>query len=211
MKFRYFLDNAAGWARITVEHEAFSRLYCVSYCLGDHLTSLLGGLVALFQHEVNYRAFQDLAENHLEDANKDTDNDSFNYYPSPYHWVIDQEGSTVEFIFSRCEDPKKIDLKILEDYEEGEKECVFDDKLDKDELIDNILSSCDEMLSMSGIIGYYNNFWNEFPILNFLLLKNYRKGKLKFDDVEIKDHRGKPDRIHRTNLRGEVEYLVGDT
>jgi len=210
MKFKYFLDNSAGWAGVIFESGSFSAMYRVSHCLGDDIGDLLKGLVVLLKEEEPETEFdRELKELGCEIPEKDND----------YKWLIDEEGSTIEMIFSLCNDSDKINLKIIEiianyieekrDWEE-EKICVFNEEIDLNELVDNILESCSEILTKYGIIGYYNNFWHEFPILNYLLLKNYRRKKLIFDTFEEKCPHGIIEEMRRTNLKGEIEYLLNE-
>ena len=193
MEFKYFLDNSSGWAGVSFKSGSFSEVYQVSYCLGDNLTDLLGGTIALFNINGESKINSELEDKYLDE------NDIF-------RWVIDQEGSIIKFIFSLTNDTKRINLQIIEYYEE--EECVFNEEIDTIELLDNIIESCNEILTKYGIIGYYNNFWIEFPILYFLLLKNYDKRQLIFDTFEEKCPHNKIVEMHKTNLNIELNYLA---
>jgi hypothetical protein len=223
MKFKYFLRSTAGLAYVFVDIRSFSKIYVISESLGDNITELLGGLVALlnqdkktsdddFEQEYSNEYAEILVENLIEKYLDENNN---------YKWAISAFSSIakkefkVNFIFSLNNEYKKINLKIIEIYAFGDKvteECVFIGELEIDELLDNIIESCDNILAKYGIIGYYENFWHEFPILNFLALKNHRKKKLILDDFKEEFpefSRYKIVKMHRTNLSGEIEYLSG--
>jgi len=193
MKFKYLLDNGSGWACVTFESGSFSKTYMISYLLGHNIEWLLCIMIAIFNMDEKKIC---VSTNHFEICLDDDDN---------FFWCIDQEGSTVRFIFSVDKDTKRTNLKIIENYEE--EECVFNGEIDINELLDCIIDSCDEMLSKYGIIGYYNNFWHEFPMVYFLLLKDYKKQKLVFDTFKETCPHGNVYDMSRTNLDVELEYL----
>jgi hypothetical protein len=193
MNFKYFLDNAAGWAGVTFESGSFSKTYMISTCMGESLESLLGGIIALFDMCKKNHVHSNFEDNHLDEKNN-------------FWWCLDHlKGSTTAFIFSFSGDLKKINLKIIERYEE--EKCVFDEEIDSNELLDCIISSCDELLSKYGLVGYYTNFWQEFPVLCFLLLKDYKTSKLVFDTFKQECPHGNVYDMRRTNLNVELEYL----
>jgi hypothetical protein len=192
----YYLYNSAGWAGIIFEHNNIKKNYSVSYCLGDNLKELLGGIIALTGYKNGHKIGSDLNAIHM-----DTDDNI-------YEWFIDEEGSKVKFIFELIEGTKNISLKIMEYYDDRE-DCVFNNNIDFNELIDNILNSCFDILNKYGIIGYYLNFWEEFPVSYYLLLKDYRNKKILFDCFnEINNDCEKE--MERTNLGDELKYFVED-
>lgn len=197
MKFEYDLCSSSGWAAVKIEYGSFSKIYRVSYCEGDNITSLLQGLIALLYRKesagINY---------HVEDY-------SYAYHKN-FTWHIDEEGSEVDFVFFLCEDPKKIFLEIIEStgYGRLNKESVFFEELNLDEVIDNVLASCDKMLAKYGILGYNNNFWHEFPVSPFLALKDYRKKKLTYNYNEETCLHDEVFRVQKTSLNCEVDYLL---
>ena len=196
MKFYYYLDNSAGWASISFEHDNFKRKYFIEYCIGDNLFELLGGILAL----IGYRKESKLGSD-IEVRFMDNDEDVF-------EWVTSQGNFEAKFAFKFVDD-NNIDLKITEitktnDNDEIEK--VFDNAINKSLLIDNLLASCEEILDKYGILGYYQNFWVEFPTFYYLLLKDYKNGKLKIDDFkETID--GHEETMFRSNLEDELAYL----
>jgi hypothetical protein len=192
MNFKYFLDNEAGWAGVTFESGSFSKTYMISHCLGHDLEWLLCVMIAIFNMDEKLHYSTNRFEICLDE------NDDF-------YWCIDQEGTSTTFIFSVNDDLKKTNLKIIE--RDGDDKCVFDGEIDINEFLDCVIDSCEDVLSKYGILGYLENFWNEFPISFFLLLKDYKKQKLVFDTFKQECPHGNVYDMHRTNFDVELEYL----
>ena len=164
MKFLYYLSNDSGWAGLIIEDGKMSLNYSISYCMGDNLTELLRGLIIFVKYKSETGIIEQLAPHH-------------SYEDGIFEWAIDQEGSSVKFIMSKIENMENVNLKIIENYDEPK--CIYDGNINLNELIDNILFSCAEMIQKYGIIGYSLNFWNEFPMTYYLMLKDYRLKKNK--------------------------------
>jgi len=194
MTFKYVLDNSAGWACVVFKSESFSKIYLVSN-IGSDIRRLLGGLIAIFDTSEKSKIHYDLKEQYLDENGL-------------FKWHINQEGSEIGFIFSLTDDVEKINIEIIEyDVDVDGEKSVFNEEVDSFELLGNIIESCDEMLAKYGIIGYYNNFWSEFPILYFLLLKNYDKQQLVFDTFEEMCPHNRVEKMDRTDLNVELKYL----
>jgi hypothetical protein len=192
MKFLYFLDTSSGWAGISFEYENISLNYSVSYCLGENIRELLSGLFTLTGHKNNTIIYRNANECSYDEV------DSFT-------WKVDEEGSNVHFIFIKTYDPKIINLQIEEIYDEEVKN-VFNKNLIFSELIDCVLYSCSEILHKYGILGYYLNFWEEFPILNYLMLQDFIRNEIKFDSFnEINNSRKQ--NMERTSIVDEIKYI----
>jgi hypothetical protein len=120
-------------------------------------------------------------------------------------WKIDEEGSKVNFKFTKIDDKNLVNLEIEEIYDD-ETIIAFNGSINFDELIDCILYACSEMLNKYGIIGYYLNFWEEFPISNYLMLKDYKIKKIKFESFnETNDKR--EEYMKRTSIVDEIKYI----
>ena len=85
-------------------------------------------------------------------------------------------------------------------------DCVFNYNINFNELIDNILVSCSNILKKYGIIGYALNFWLEFPVSLYLILKDYRNKKNLFNWGKVNDN-DKEEYKQISNLEDEIEYL----
>jgi len=191
MKFHYFLDNNAGWAGLIFEEKNISLNYSISYCMGDELTELLGGLIEFIESKTQVYSVQYISEQHI-DKN------------GMLEWNINEEGSNIKFQFSKTEDINIINLKIIENYDN--EECVFDNNILLKELLENIILSCTDILRKYGIIGYSLNFWNEFPIVYYLILKDYLENKINYDIfTEINNNREQD--MFRSNIDIELKYL----
>jgi hypothetical protein len=194
MDFVYRLTNAFGWAEIQFSHDNFSRTYPVEYCLGDNLEELLGGLVALTGYRKEYKSVAEIIEKYLDESDV-------------FEWIASVGASQAKFIFRPLEDLEKIHLSIIEYfYNDIDEISVFDKDINLNELIDSILSSCNALLKNYGILGYYENYWVQFPVLYFLLLKDYREKKINYNMIREKID-GKDEEIHKTSLDQEIEYF----
>ena len=74
------------------------------------------------------------------------------------------------------------------------------------DLLENILFSCSEILREYRIIGYSLNFWNNFPVVYYLILKNFIKNEIKFDTF-LEINNDKEQDMLRTGFSKEIEYL----
>jgi hypothetical protein len=192
MKFKYYLENNAGWAGFSVEDNDIHLEYSISYFMGDSLEELLCCLIAFSGYNCHLNIVNNLIEKYL------------NEYDYSFKWTINQEGSTIWFLFEKTEKNGIVNLKIIENYEE--QKCVFNKDIIIDDFIKDILFSCNEMLQKYGIIGYYKNFWIEFPISYYLMLKDYTNEKIKFG--EIKEIIGEKEyELFTTNIEEEINYL----
>ena len=197
MIFNYYLDSY-GYAGIIFENDNFKRNYTIEYCLGDNLYELLEGIIALTKYKKDHKIGDDINTKCVEDRYK-------NNHEDLYEWITDVGSSKAKFIFKLTEVSEIINLKIIEDDIDGER-VVFENELNFYELIDNILDSCYNILNKYGILGYYLNFWIDFPISYYLMLKDFRKKKIKFDKINefINDDTD----MHRSNFDDEIEYLI---
>ena len=191
MKFHYFLDNNAGWAGLLFDDKNVSLNYSISYFMWDSLTELLSGIRCISGSRFQIHSIENI---HLD----------FAFEKDKFEWNIDQEGSCVKFIFSKINDSNLINLKIVE--LDDEEKCVYNDNIGLNDLIENILFSCSEILRKYGIIGYSLNFWNDFPVVHYLILKDFIKNEIKFDTfIEINNDREQD--MFRTDYSKEIEYL----
>lgn len=191
MKFLYYLCNA-GWAGLIFEDEKTSLNYSISYCMGDSLTELLRGLIVFVKYKAETGIIEQLPSRYS------CEDDIF-------EWIIDQEGSSVKFIMSKIKNTENINLKIIENHDEPK--CIYDGNINLNELIDNILFSCAEMIQKYGIIGYSLNFWTEFPMTYYLMLKDYRLRKINYDSFTEINCDGKQT-LERTNISTEIDYII---
>jgi hypothetical protein len=116
MKFTYYLDNSAGWAGITFECNDIKLDYRISYCLGDSLYELLGGMIALSGYRREHKICNDIADNLLDEGD------------NIFEWIIDEEGNCVKFFFKLFKDTGKVKLTITECYADEDK-MVFDGEI----------------------------------------------------------------------------------
>ena len=198
MDFIYRLTANCGWAEIEFSYGDFTRKYPVEYCLGDTLTELLSGMVALSGFRKGWKPFCDIA-NHYQASDDD------------FAWSPHVAGTYTKFIFNTTENSNNINLKIIEQFwnnkEHIDENCVFDKDINLDALIDSLLSSCDYILKNYGIIGYYENFWEEFPVSYYLLLKDYMERKINYDMSIEEDIEGKIVSMCKTDIYIELDYL----
>ena len=159
MKFHYYLENSTGYAGISIEIENFQKNYSIAYGWdGCDIKDLLGGIIALIGGKE--KIFFDLKEKYLNDDGS-------------FEWHITAGQNEAKFIFNLL-DYKQIELNIFESIfnsDEIERK-VFTGVVDLNKLIDNIIYSCKEVLNKYGILGYYYNFWVEFPFFYYLFLTN---------------------------------------
>ena len=196
MVFKYFLDNSAAWAGLVFEYESIKKIYLISGVLGDSIDDLLAGLYNLIEGKSVTKVTDFLDDNYSIENNM-------------FEWIIDEEGSKVKLVFSVNCNIDKINLKIIEnDFET--KKCIFDNEINKNELIDNILESCNEILLKYGIIGYFMNFGREFPIYKYLLLMDNKCKNIVFDDFDEMCPHGQVESMYRTNLEEEIKYLTNE-
>jgi hypothetical protein len=115
-----------------------------------------------------------------------------------------------KFIFTVHENSDIVHLKITEytQYDDNTEEIeeVFNGELCFKELLDNILSSCSAILSKYGILGYYKNFWVEFPVSYYLILDNFRNKSIKYESFE-EIINNKNSFMHKTNIVDEANVL----
>jgi len=173
MKFHYYLENSAGWAGISIEIENFKKNYSIAYGWdGCDIKDLLGGIIALIGGNENFCS--DLKEKYLYDDNS-------------IEWNVIAGPDKIKFKFILL-DENKIELNIFESKfnsdEDGTR--VFTGIVDFNEIIDNILYSCNKVITKYGILGYFKNFWIEFPLFYYLYLKNIIKNIIVCEEfVEI--------------------------
>jgi hypothetical protein len=197
MKIFYHLKNSAGWAGITFECNEIKLDYRISYCLGDSLYELLGGMIALSGYRREHKICTDIADKLLDEGD------------NTFEWVIDEEGNSVKFFFKLFKYTGKVKLTITECYVDEDK-TVFDEEIIFDELIENILSSCSEMLKTYGILGYYSNYWVEFPLSYYLMLKDYQEQKIVYDLISSPDNNLKKS-MERSTFNVEKNYIIDIT
>jgi hypothetical protein len=164
MKFNYYLTGW-GWANLDIEIDNHQFNYRDSLVMGDSLGDLLKKILMVLDSEKICPIYTLFGEQ------EDT-----------LHWVIDEEGTSVEFDFQFNEARDKARLQIMQHYEEDE--CVFEGEIDVGEFLFEIVKSCDEIINTYGITGYFINSLSncEFPITYYLLLKNYlQTGNLKYE------------------------------
>jgi hypothetical protein len=65
------------------------------------------------------------------------------------------------------------------------------------------------MLNKYGLIGYFLNYWGEFPVLYYLLLKDFRENKIIFEKVNETINENN-EIMEKTNIKNEIEYLKGN-
>jgi len=196
MVLNYYLD-AVGYAGVIFEYENFRRNYTVEYCIGDNLTELLEGLIMLMmEDESAHKILSDIYIKCIEARNND---EGF------FEWIADVGASKAIFSFKKINSTDEINLSIYEDSEE-QKGVIFEANIKLFELVDNILESCETILSKYGIIGYYMNFWMEFPVSQYLLLNQLRKKNIKIDAIQeiINDENTT---MIRSNIQDEVFLL----
>jgi hypothetical protein len=195
MIFNYYLENSDGWAGIEFSHKNFHKSYPVDCNMCDNLIELLGGMALLSCDNLGY--IRSDLEKYIDDLFTDK---------ITFTWSTFDAGITTKFVF-KVVYKYKINLKIIEEDEDEDKGiCVFNDNLDFGELINNILDSCSKILSKYGILGYYQNFWREFPVSHYLLLNDYKDKKIVFDTFNdtIDNH---CEKMNRTNIKDEILYL----
>jgi hypothetical protein len=161
--------------------------------MGDSLNELLGGLIAFTGYNSHVNIYHYLLERYLDDDNK------------YFKWAIDQEGSSIWFLFDKTNEKGIVKLRIIENYEK--QECVFNENIILDDLIKNIIFSCQEILKKNGIIGYYMNFWKEFPIAYYLMLSDYLKRKLKINSIK-ENIDEKEEELFSTDVQEEMNYII---
>ena len=195
MKFLYYLDNSAGWAEVIFEHESVSLRYGIEYCLASDIEDLLGGILALVEYKKDSRYYVYWEEKYLDENNNFT-------------WHISVGSMSVDFIFSMTENNTIVNLKIIELYED-DSIIAFEGEINIFEFIDYILYSCSEMLTKYGIYGYYENYWNEFPIYFYLMLHDFRNRSISFEyfDETINN---KLEDMFKSSIRDELKILFGD-
>jgi hypothetical protein len=196
MNVFYHLTSTFGWAEIQFTHNNFSRTYSVEYCLGDNLNELLGGLIAVSKYRTETKIIDDITNRYMDNPDDDI-----------FEWVACVGGASAKFIFKPLDTLETINLKIIEyGYNDKDEECVFNEDINLPEFIDGVLLSCEELIKKYGILGYYENFWVEFPVSYFLILKNYKERKIKYSTIsEIIEN--KTEELHKTNIKVEKFYL----
>jgi len=195
MKFLYYLANSAGWAEVTFEHKNVSLNYGVEYCLASDIEDLLGGILVLVEYRKNSRYYEYWDEKYLDENNIFT-------------WHISVGSMAVDFIFSPTERKEIVNLKIIELYED-ENIIAFEGEINIFELIDCILYSCSEMLREYGIYGYYENYWNEFPIYFYLMLHDFRNGSISFESFD-ETINNKLEKMYKSSIKGELKILFNE-
>ena len=193
MKFHYYLENSSGWAGISIEIENFKKNYSISYGWDDcDIKDLLGGIISLIGDESKLSSG-------LEDKYLINDNS--------FEWTIIGGPEKVKFKFLLL-DENSIEINIFESSfdlnEEGSK--VFTGIVNFKELISNILFSCNNIINKYGILGYYYNFWVEFPLFFYLYLKNIIEKKLECE-IFIETVNCKEENMFKTNIENEFNLI----
>ena len=206
MKLLYYLPNNAGYEEVKILHGDFCKIYYVDEWMGDRLEALLGGIIGLTGCYNETKIGRDIDTKYLE-----------KYDDGTFEWHADIGSVKSKFTFMVTDTKEKLLFKVFEyEYTENKDEngkdiwdehCVFENTISLISLIDDLIFSCEQMLSKYGLIGYYENCWNEFPVYHFLLLKNYRQQKICFQyfDEDI-DHKSVS--MTKTNLSTELEFLL---
>jgi hypothetical protein len=196
MNFLYRLTSAFGWAEIQFTHGNFSRTYSVEYCLGDNLIELLGGLIGVSKYRNETKFIDDITNLYMDNPDDDV-----------FEWVASVGSASAKFIFKPLDKEAIINLRIIEyNYNDKDEECVYNQEINLNDLIDSLLNSCNELLLKYGITGYYENFWAEFPVSNYLILKDYRERKIKYDTF-IEKIEDKNEVFRKTDIEIEKSYL----
>jgi len=200
MKFSYRLSNGAGWAEIQFAHADFSRAYGVESCMGDILVDLFVGLIVLSGNKSKTKFVNDIIDQHTQNMDGNV-----------FEWTASVGTVSAKFIFKLVTvvpfDGEAVNLRIIERGFNGKDEdCVFDQNLNLDNLIDSLLGSCRELLLKYGIIGYYENFWVEFPVSHYLALMDHREGKITCGSF-IEKIEGKDEEFRKTSIEEEKSYL----
>ena len=196
MKFDYYLENSAGYAGLIIEIQNFNKNYSIAYGWdGCDIKDLLGGIIALFDD--NSKLCSELSEKYLL---QDSDNS--------FEWLIIAGPDQTKFNFLKL-DEKNMEVKIFEsDFNSNEDgENVFTGIVKINELIECILSSCNRVLNQYGILGYYNNFWVEFPLFYYLYLKNIIDKKIEYKDI-IENINNEDQNMNKTNILEEIELII---
>ena len=150
MIFKIYMEGG-GWACIDIEIESKSFNYNINFHVGDTLTDLLEGITILCGAENEYCFGIPYLDK------------------STFSWQVQDDWRRVEFNFKKIED--KVNMQIL-NYDE-EIHCVFDNLIDFNDLLEEIIKSCTEILKINGFIGYLINSGSscDFPIAYYLILK----------------------------------------
>jgi hypothetical protein len=195
MEFLYYLSNSAGWADVIFEHENVSLNYDVDYCLKSDIEDLLGGILTLVEYKKDSRYFDYWEEKYLDENNN-------------FIWHISEGGMSVDFFFLKTEHKEIVNLKIIELYVD-DNITAFEGEINIFELIDCILYSCSEMIRKYGIYGYYENFWNEFPIYYYLMLHDYRNKSINIDWFN-ETINNELEGMNKSSIEDEIKILFGD-
>jgi hypothetical protein len=195
MKFIYELTCDCGYAEILFEHGNFKKSYTVEFCLCEELRELLIGMISLKRfNKGNCTIISQICDRQM-------------LFGNTYVWTISVGSLTEKFIFKYIKSGI-VNLRIVEDHGSWEKR-VFKENINLNELIDNILDSCSRLLKKYGIIGYYANFWLEFPVSHYLLLKYIRNNNFSFTEYGPYEKMldGDEECMHITDLEKEIDYL----
>jgi len=206
MIFNYYLGSF-GWAGIIFEHGDFYRNYSVEEFLSDDLSELLEGMISLIYDE----SHEDEREKIINDIYcKCIENRHRNNDDSIFEWLLNVGPEQTKFIFTVQENSDKIHLKITEytQYNDNTEQIeeVFNGELIFNELLDNLLSSCSFILNKYGIIGYYRNFWKEFPVSYYLILDNFRNKSINSENFE-EIINNENSFMYKTNIVDEINIL----
>jgi len=91
-----------------------------------------------------------------------------------YGWEINEFRNKIDFSFYPSNDTNYVNLEITE----MKYKKVFNGLIPIAKFVDDVIISCENILSTYGIIGFYkyvNTDYKHFPITQYLLLKNYIK------------------------------------
>jgi hypothetical protein len=197
MKMEYYLD-VVGYAGLIFECDNFKRNYEIEYRIADDLTELLEGFISFMHPKKDSRLGYDYYVRCTERQHRRNDDSSF-------EWIIQMGCYYAKFYFTLIEGTDDVSLAITEFDGEEEKE-VFAKVLNLNEIIDNILDSCRAILDKYGILGYYLNYWMEFPVSQYLTANKYRHDNIKQDNIDVLLN-GKNVEFIRTNINDEMKLF----
>jgi hypothetical protein len=197
MKFKYYVAGW-GWAYVDIEIDDFKPKF-------HYADAFCGGLRILLEQILEVLNIGKGFSMHPFDYSDET---------NKINWTIDEEGATVEFDFVVNAAKDKALLKIIHHLPGLEKdECEYEDEINFNEFIAEIVKSCDEILKKYGIIGYFANslMAQDFPMTYYLLLKDYLHKRINNLDIVYeklpKDSEGEESYLYKTDINTEIALI----
>ena len=158
-----FKDAARGWIHGEVYLGGKTLDFRMSYCLGDGLLSFIMSVWSFYPKQDRLTPWSHRLE-------------ELDLLPCE-EICIDEEGTKVRWKISQSEGNAQepmLDVTVTaERCLDGEsyEDAALSGQVSYREYASAVMQAIDALIRQYGVAGYYANFWNEFPVTEFVIIK----------------------------------------